>query len=365
MHRNLQRKTIVHVVQHLHPGGLEVMALELARVQARTADVTIVSLEGDRASALAAWPRLAAHPGGLVFLGKRPGLDPVLPERLRRLFRLLRPDCVHTHHIGPLLYAGLAARLAGVACRIHTEHDAWHLQDARRRRVVRLALGAARPILVADAPFVAQAVAKALRIAPPQTILNGIDTARFTPGDKALARARLGLPADGAIIAIAARLETVKGVDVAISALAHVPGAVLAIAGAGGERARLEQQAAALGLTDRVRFLGLLNETADLYRAADAMCLPSRAEGLPLALLEAQSCNLPVVATDVGGVSFGVDPETGILVPPEDPAALAQALRNTLCDTGSSRNSRGFVQRTASLEAMATAYATLIAGTAK
>lgn len=365
MHRNLQRNIIVHVVQHLQPGGLEVMALELARAQSRTADVTIVSLEGDSASAMTAWPRLRMQAGQFVFLGKRPGLDPLLPVRLQRLFSRLRPHCVHTHHVGPLLYAGLAARLAGIGCRIHTEHDAWHLQNARRRRVVRLALAAARPILVADAPFVASAVAQALGIKPPRTILNGVDTDRFTPGDRAAARERLRLPGDAAIIAVAARLESVKGIDIAISALPAVPGAILAIAGGGGELAKLQQQATAIGVADRVRFLGLLNETTDLYRAADVLCLPSRAEGLPLALLEAQSCDLPVVAADVGGVSFGVDPATGTLVPPEDPAALARALRNILCDIGSSRNPRGFVQRTASLETMATAYAALMPGAAR
>lgn len=360
MHRNLQRNPIVHVVQHLQPGGLEVMALELARAQARTADVTIISLEGDRASALQAWPRLVGQAGEFIFMGKRPGLDPVLPFRLQRLFTRLRPRCVHTHHAGPLVYAGLAARLARVGCRIHTEHDAWHLADTRRRNVVKLALAAARPILVADAPFVANSVAQSLGIAIPQTILNGIDTARFSPGDKAAARALLGLPADGAIIAIAARLEVVKGVDVAISALQDVPGAILAIAGAGSELVRLQQQAAALGVGARVRFLGLLDDTAELYRAADVLCLPSRAEGLPLALLEAQACNLPVVATMVGGVPHGVDPETAILVEPDQPGELARALRRTLSGSVSRRNPRGFVQRTASLETMAAAYAALM-----
>ncbi|MBZ4288949.1 hypothetical protein LAN16_24115, partial [Mycobacterium tuberculosis] len=60
-------------------------------------------------------------------------------------------DVVHTHHIGPLLYAGYAARLTGVQTRIHTEHDAWHLQDDKRRHLQALALKAVQPTLVADA----------------------------------------------------------------------------------------------------------------------------------------------------------------------------------------------------------------------
>jgi glycosyltransferase involved in cell wall biosynthesis len=351
---------IIHVVQHLAPGGLEVMALELARAQAARHPTLVLSLEGAEAAAVAAWPRLAEHRGRLFFAGKRPGLDPLLPVRLAALFRRLRPAAVHTHHVGPLLYAGPAARLAGIAARLHTEHDAWHLADPKRARLVRAALAAARPILVADAPHVAEAVAAAIG-ARPRVVLNGVDTDRFAPTDpaaRAAARAALGLPADRPVIGIAARLEPVKGVDVAIAAMAVLPGdALLAIAGAGGEEAALRAQAAALGLGDRVRFLGLLGDMPGFYAALDLYCLPSRNEGLPLALLEAQSAGVPVVATRVGGVPAAVDPASGALVPPEDPAALAAALAAQLAR--SAGDPRGFVLRQGSLAAAARDYLAL------
>ncbi len=268
---------VIHVVQHLAPGGLEVMALELARAQqGRAGGALVVSLEGSAEEAMARWPRLAAQRARLVFLGKAPGLDAALPLRLARLFRRLRPACVHTHHVGPLLYAGAAARAAGVAARLHTEHDAWHLGSARRRRVVRAALALAKPVLVADAPDVAEAVRAALGVAP-RVVLNGVDTDRFAPGDRAASRAALGLPAEAPIIGVAARLERVKGVDLAIAALALLPApAMLAIAGAGGEEAALRAQAASLGVADRVRFLGLVGDTARFYPALDLLCVPSR-----------------------------------------------------------------------------------------
>lgn len=351
---------IVHVVQHLRPGGLEVMALELARVQARSHPTLIVSLDGDLETTLECWPRLRTQQEQLIFMGKAPGVDLALPLRLRSLFRHLGAIGVHTHHVGPLLYAGPAARLAGVARRVHTEHDAWHLQDAKRRRIVRIALAAARPVLIADAPYVADAVALALGCPPPRVILNGVDTERFAPGDRLAARRGLGLPEQGRIIGIAARLERVKGVDLAIAALALVPDALLAIAGGGSERDQLEAQAASLGLTGRVRFLGHVDDTVRLYRAIDVMCLPSRAEGLPLALLEAQSTGTRVVAMRVGGVPAGVDPVTGVLVDPHEPGALAQALRSFPAEATASP--RSFVERTASLNAMASAYTGLMLG---
>lgn len=345
---------IIHVVQHLTPGGLEVMALELARAQSATHPALVLSLEGEADEAIAAWPRLAAHRDRLVFMGKRPGLDPLLTCRLAARFRRLRPAAVHTHHAGPLLYAGPAARLAGIGRRLHTEHDAWHLAAPRRRAVMRAALAATRPVLVADAPHVAQAVRDALRVAPPRVVLNGIDTDRFAPGERAAARAALGLPVAGKVVGIAARLERVKGVDVAIEALAALPEVVLAVAGQGSEAAALRAQAERLGVAARLRFLGLVEDMPGFYAACDAACLPSRNEGLPLAALEAQACSVPLVATRVGGMSAACDPATAILVPPEDPAALAAALR--ACLAGVSGDPRAFVLRQGSLAAMSRAY---------
>jgi glycosyltransferase involved in cell wall biosynthesis len=356
---------IVHVVQHLRPGGLEVMALELARMQARRHPTFIASLDGDKESTLAAWPRLRSQQEQLIFLGKNPGLDPMLPVRLYRLFRRLRPCGVHTHHIGPLLYAGPAARTAGVPRRIDTEHDVWHLQNAKRRRIAQFALLAASPTLIADAPHVADAVARTLGRPAPRVILNGIDTNRFTPGHQTDARRRFGLPRHGSIIGIAARLETVKGVDIAIAALRAVPDAILAIAGSGGQLENLRSLVESLEVNQQVRFLDHIDDTALFYQAIDVLCLPSRDEGLPLALLEAQACGRRVVASRVGGVPGGVDPDSGILVDPENPEALARALRKALCgDIGTNSSARSFVERTASLETMASAYSQLMLGTA-
>lgn len=344
---------IVHVVQHLAPGGLEVMALELARAQSATRPAFVLSLEGDADSAMRAWPRLGAHRERLLFMGKRPGLDAALPARLIRLFRRLRPAAVHTHHVGPLLYAGPAARLAGVR-RLHTEHDAWHLNEPRRRRLVRGALALARPVLVADAPHVADAVRDTLGVARPMVVLNGVDTDRFTPQDRTQARAALRLPAQACIVGIAARLEHVKGVDVAITALARLRDVLLAVAGQGSQAEALLAQARALGLSHRVRFLGLVEDMPEFFSACDVVCLPSRNEGLPLAALEAQACGARLVATEVGGTPAACDPATARLVPPSDPEALARALSAALRATAG--DPRGFALRHASLAATARAY---------
>lgn len=349
---------IIHVVQHLAPGGLEVMALELARAQSATRPALVLSLEGEMDTAIAAWPRLATQRGQVAFMGKRAGLDPFLTARLVALFRRVRPVAVHTHHAGPLLYAGAAARLSGVRRRLHTEHDAWHLADPRRRRLMRAALAVARPVLVADAPHVAAAVRAALGAAP-HIVLNGVDTARFAPRDRAAARAALGLPAGVPVIGIAARLERVKGVDLAIAALPAIPGAVLAIAGQGSEAGALRALAAAAGVEERIRFLGLVEDMPAFYAACDVACLPSRNEGLPLAALEAQACGVPLVAARVGGMEAACDPASARLVPAEEPSALGAALAEALA--APRRDPRPFVLRTASLDVAARAYLDLAA----
>ena len=368
---------IVHIVQHLVPGGLEVMVLELARAQSHHHKVLVISLEGDEARAKAAWPHLARETTPLMFLGKRPGLDLGLPLRLARVLRNVGAIGIHTHHIGPLLYSGLAARLHRNLRRIHTEHDAWHLKNRKRRILARFATEFANPILVADAPHVADAVVEAFGEAHrPLVILNGVDTDRFAPGDGVAARRALGLPERGSIIGIAARLEKVKGVDIALEALSLLPDVKLAIAGSGSERENLRQITEKLHISDRVIWLGHVDDTALLYQAVDAVCLPSRAEGLPLALLEAQSCGRVVVASRVGGVPAAIDPHSGVLVPSEDPAALADGIRSalarslllSLCQDDTLRpgsgDPRGFVIRTASLDAMETAYTNLMIGDA-
>jgi glycosyltransferase involved in cell wall biosynthesis len=162
-------------------------------------------------------------------------------------------------------------------------------------------------------------------------IPNGVDTERFRPAsaaDRLELRRALGLPA-GPLVIYAGRLARVKGLDVLLHAWPAVDaGAHLCIVGDGEEGVALRAQASGLR---GIRFHGALTDVAPLLRAADVCVLPSRGEGLPVALLEAMSSGLAVVATAVGGVPEAIeDGKTGLLVPPEAPHALAEALRRAL-----------------------------------
>ncbi|MGB8839648.1 MAG: glycosyltransferase, partial [Aliidongia sp.] len=303
---------ILQVVQHLRPGGIETMALDLLGRAGPGREVEIASLEGSTSDLIAAWPSLATLPRRIHALGKRPGLQPLLILRLAWLMRQLGTEIDHTHHIGPLIYGGRAGRLVGVRRVVHTEHDAWHLMAPRRRRVEALALRLVRPVLVADAAFVERALARAFPSRPALLIRNGIDTDRFVPGDRYAARHRFRLPPDVPIIGCAARLERVKGVDLLLEAFAELSAPTrLVIAGDGSESGNLRDLAIAHGLADRVDFLGRIDDMPKFYQALDVFCLASRAEGLPLSLLEAQASGVRAVAFDVGGVAEALCPRTG------------------------------------------------------
>jgi glycosyltransferase involved in cell wall biosynthesis len=356
----MTRDVIVEVVQELTPGGIQVMVLELCRRLTPEFDVHVVSLEGTSDDLRSSWSRAATLGARLHGLNKAPGRDVKLALRLMQLLRRLQPFAVHTHHIGPLLYGGLAARLAGVRALVHTEHDTWHLSSARRRRLQLSALALLRPRLVASAQAVAAGLMQSIPTSRPRIIPNGIDTVQFSPADRAEARRTLGLPLTMQIVGTAGRLDPVKGHDLLIRALAELPRHVLlAIAGDGSSRPVLEELARSLKVHERTMFLGQIDDTATFYRSLDVFCLPSRCEGLPLVLLEAQACCVPVVATDVGAVREALGGNATCLVRPDDVEGLAGGIRQAL-QTRTDVNSRPFIVEQYDARQMARAYRGLL-----
>jgi glycosyltransferase involved in cell wall biosynthesis len=161
-------------------------------------------------------------------------------------------------------------------------------------------------------------------------IPNGVDREHFSPHGGSADRDR-GAP----LLVCVGRLSHQKGQDVAIRALALLDDLTprLRLVGAesgGGERAGLEELAASLGVVDRIELRGAVHDTAPEYRAADVVVAPSRWDGLSLALLEAMACGATIVASDVNGSeSLG---DAGVIVPPDDPEALADGIDRLLED---------------------------------
>jgi glycosyltransferase involved in cell wall biosynthesis len=163
------------------------------------------------------------------------------------------------------------------------------------------------------------------------------------------------------LIGTVGRLEPVKGHADLVATMMHLPDEFgLAIAGNGSERASLEQRGADAGIAHRLHFLGHVDGVEHLLPAFDVFCLPSHSEGFPRSVIEAQACNIPVIATDVGALREAVCSITGCLVPARNPIALAKAVQDLLAVRSScapSPSPRSFVEHRYTWTRTAAAYA--------
>ncbi|WP_437714209.1 glycosyltransferase [Sorangium sp. So ce448] len=328
---------VAHVVLSLNVGGLERVVLRLLDRMARDRFAPVVCALQEPGVLAEELARLGVP---LVVLSRKPGLDPGLPLRLSAWLRREGIRLVHTHNPGPHLYGALATGLARAAALpggggprvIHTKHGRNYPKQKRKVLLNRLAAALTdRVVAVSDD---SRAVALEVEHVDPAkvvTILNGVDTDVFRPGDAGAARARLEVPATGYHVGCVARLSPEKDHATLLDAFARLratrPDAHLTLIGDGPRRPALEAQAARLGLGGAVTFTGTRGDVAELLPAFDVFALASLTEGISLTLIEAAAAGLPIVATRVGGnPEIVVDGETGLLVPPGAPETLAGAL---------------------------------------
>jgi glycosyltransferase involved in cell wall biosynthesis len=276
-----------------------------------------------------------------VQLGRSGGRGQWLRD-LRTLVRLRGVDVVHSH--SPLPASGARVTFAGrrgAPRLMYTEHCTWDAYGPPTRLLNAITYP------LDDAQF---AVSDGVRGSVPaplrrklEVLSHGIDLAalRDAQGDRATTRAAtraaLGLRGDDVVIVNIAHLRAEKGIDVLLDATAtlvrHHPEAVVLSVGHGPLEGELQARRDALGLGDRMRFLGFRSDVPKLLAAADVFCLSSRQEGLPLAFMEASATGLPTVATSVGGLAEHLrDGVEGLLVAPDDAEALATALTRVVGD---------------------------------
>jgi teichuronic acid biosynthesis glycosyltransferase TuaC len=166
---------------------------------------------------------------------------------------------------------------------------------------------------------------------------TGLDRERFYPTDRRTARARvaaLGIPASGSLLVTPGSLIPRKSQRLVIEALAALPDTRLALAGAGEDEASLKAQAKALGLSERVHFLGQVGHDVlpTLMSAADVVVLPSSSEGLANVWIEALGCGTPIVIPDIGGASEIVHDHSAGRIAARDPQAIAAAVADLIAD---------------------------------
>lgn len=342
----------------MSPGGIETMALDL--VDDAALGGPVISLAGETAGLVEAWPALEPIRDRLVALDQDRVKQRHLFARLTRVMRDQNPAAVILHHIGPLLHGGLAARITGVPTIVHIEHDAWHYENAKNRWIAIACERLVRPRRVAVSDEVAARVKTFLPAARISVVAPGIDTRRFTLADKAAARDVLGLGRELQIVGSVGRLAPVKGHRHLVEALRDLPPSVHAVlVGDGPERPALEALATEMGVGSRLHLLGLRTNAQDILPAFDVFALPSLAEGLPRAVLEAQACGVPVVASDVGALAKAVAPG-GRLVPPGDAARLSEAITAVLAAPPAPATTRAHVVDLFSLAATTRALRAIV-----
>ena len=290
------------------------------------------------------YPRKLTLPGARLGHRNAHAMRAALAKPLRTVFSRWPFDVIHAHMLVPDGWA--AAMIGRELCVpvLATSHRADVLdvpaRGERSRAQVAEAVGTIDQITAVSRAIADAAEGLAEPMRPVEVVPNGADTAVFMPRDRSAARARLGLADDGPLITFVGKLVPRKGVDTLIEAMGLLAGRPsgaprLAMVGIGELRPGLEARARELGVLDRVRFAGKVphDEVAWWIAAGDVFVLPSLSEGLPTVVCEAMACARPVVATAVDGTPEIVeDGETGFLVPPRDPPALAAALGRVLDD---------------------------------
>jgi L-malate glycosyltransferase len=262
--------------------------------------------------------------------------------RLARDLRRERIDIVHAYSFYGNLVAIPAARLAGVPVVIASIRDCGVYLTPRQQRAQRYVCAMADCILVNAKAIQSWLVDDHYDPSRIAVIGNGVDMTRFRPADRigdAGVHREFGFPPGAPLVVLVSRLDPAKGAVDLIEAVARLRSrrpdvrALLVGGGTPAATAALQDRTRRLGLERTVVLAGYRDDVPRLLGAAAALVLPSLSEGLPNVLLEAMAVGIPVIATAVGGVPEIVrDGQTGLLVPPADPPALAAAIDRLLTE---------------------------------
>lgn len=345
---------VVHVSKATGIAGSEKHLLSLLPGLAkRGVDVRMLVLEAPRHPATMFAEALSMRGVPVERVPLYAHLDPTAMLRLVRLLRALQPDIVHTHLIHGDLYGIWAATNAGVSCVISSRHN----DDAFRHYALFRWLNHRLMQRVAHVVAISEALARfviGVEGVPPEkvvTIHYGLEAPQLDDTARHRARDALGADPNSPLVGAVGRFVRQKGFDVLLNAFHQVlltcPEARLIIVGDGPLRRSLTRQAIQLGIDHAVTFAGWHPDACVLMPALDVLAVPSRWEGFGLVTLEAMGCALPIVASRASALpEIVVDGETGLLVPTEDPGALAEALLTLLVNPGRAKTmgSAGYVR---------------------
>lgn len=356
---------LAYVIGELGKGGAEYQLYELLRGLDRTrfeAALFVLSAGGYWSE------RIRELDVPVHVIERRGSADVLRVVRLRRALKAFAPDVLQTVLWSANVYGRLAAVGLGIPLVVTAERNV--IARPRWQIAVERGLDPVTDLYLVNSSAVTENLVEreGLPAGKVRVIHNGIDLARLPPFEleRTAARARAGLAPGRRLVAQVGRLAPQKDYPTFLAAAARVARSVadvdFLVIGEGSLRADLEALAQSLGLGERVRFLGLRHDVPALLGGVEVLALTSVYEGLPNVVIEAMAAGAVAVATDVGGAGELVVPgETGTLVPPRDPEAVASAVLEYLADDGRRRQcaaaARRRIEAGFSVEAMVRATA--------
>lgn len=320
---------VLHVLAPMHEGGLErVVTMIAAGATSRGVHIAaVIAPNGETDHPFV--QELESRGVSCTTVIARPRDYVGEYRQLSAVMRRVEPAVVHTHGYRADVIGGIAGRSHQLPV-VSTMHGftggTW--RNRFYERVQMTALKRANAVIAVSGPLVPRLVAAGISPDRIHCIPNGFR--QLAPlQTREAARRRLGIDEKDLVAGWVGRLSPEKGADVMLAALARSHSEwKLSIIGDGPDMASLRRQADALDISDRVRWHGRIAHAGSLLSAFNAFVLSSRTEGTPIALLEAMSAEVPIVATAVGGVPDVVKSSQAMLVPPDDPTQIAEALAN-------------------------------------
>ena len=338
------RKKILMVIDHLDAGGAQSLLADLvAGLDKGSFEVLVCALRPSSQYV----PALEAA-GARVVVFRQSKYNPFKLFRLIWLIRRERVDLVHTHLTAAWIFGGIAGALANKRVLVHDHSGDELLKKSPflSRRVLYplqrfLSRWIEKHIAVSGATLEFNATCKKIARNTLCVMHNWVDVNRFSEfrmQNREMRRAWDAADED-VVVGVVGRLDPLKGhcylVEAAPEILRRYPSTLFVIAGDGPLRSKLEMQVGDLGVANRFRFLGFCGQVEAIYTGFNVYVLPSLTETFGLTLLEAMASEIPIVATDVGGVPEIVTHEVnGLLVPPADTEAIVGAVCRILEDPG-------------------------------
>lgn len=319
---------ILVITYKLEVGGAERIAVAIAKGLNKTKfDPTFCCFKGGVLE-----KELRDHGIPVFNLNKSRGFDLSVLTKLLKIIKEKKIDIIHTHSFSPNFWGRLAGIIARVPVIISTEHSIATVKTRFQKKVDKILVRFSTKI-ISVSERVKRSLLEEENILPDKilTIYNGIDPMKPSYDKEAISKKceGLGIDLNKKIIVSIGRLEPPKGYEFLLESAKIVKREFspvqFVIVGDGSLKHKLEKLTDDLKLKDTVIFLGHRNDIADILSISDIAVLPSVREGFSVSLLEFMSLGKPIIATDVGGNKEAViNGESGIIVPPRDPIALAE-----------------------------------------